>query len=88
MFFDVTVRPRRRAPSLVVEFEDPATVKRYVNEVMDNWLRTLEPICHEKNAIGRARSQLLSIKESDFYGPPRPYLVARLRDLPGPNGHQ
>ena len=40
MTFDVIVRSRKRAPAVVVELEDPRAVKRYVNERMDNLLRT------------------------------------------------
>jgi hypothetical protein len=86
MAFDVIVRSRKRAPAVVVELEDPRAVKRYVNEMMDNWLRNFELTCHHEKAIGRARRQLLSLKESDFYRRHWPYLVARGRDLPGPNG--
>jgi hypothetical protein len=40
MTFDVIVRSRKRAPAEVVELEDPRAIKRYVNERMDNLLRT------------------------------------------------
>jgi hypothetical protein len=61
----------------VIELDDPRAVKRYVNEMMDNWLRNFELTCHQEKAIGRARRQLLSLKESDFYRRHWPYLVAR-----------
>ena len=86
MTFDVIVRSRKRAPAVAVELEDPSAVKRYFNDVMSNCLRNFELTCHQEKAIGRARRQLLSLKESDFYRRHWPYLVARGRDLPGPNG--
>jgi hypothetical protein len=67
MTFEVIVRSRKRAPAVAVELEDPSAVKRYFNDVMSNCLRNFELTCHREKAIGRARRQLLSLKESDFY---------------------
>jgi hypothetical protein len=41
VMFDITISPRRQhTPTMQVELPTPDVVKRYVDEVMDGWMRT------------------------------------------------